>query len=104
MHDGVLSTQYVFASSGHATRVAVTTFVSEDAAHLGVTSLSLTPDFTGIVRLRFTLRPRPAPSRRFPLAAVPSAELQKSKAEVEAQIRLTDPTAPERGAEWYPGY
>src|ERR1039458_8650969 len=39
MYDGVLSTQYVFASSGHATRVAVTTFVSEDSTHLGVTSL-----------------------------------------------------------------
>ena len=35
MYDGVLSTQYVFASSGHATRVAVTTFVSEDARTLG---------------------------------------------------------------------
>ncbi len=104
MRDGLLSTQYVFASSGHATRVAVTTFVSEDAPHLGVTSLSLTPDFSGIVRLRFTLRPHPAPAHRFPLASVPSAELRKSEAEAEAQIRLSDPTAPERGAEWYPGY
>ena len=104
MYDGLLSTQYVFASRGRATSVAVTTFVSEDATHLGVTSLSLTPDFTGTVRLRFTLRPHPAPVHRFPLAAVPSAELRKSEAEFEAQIRLSDPTAPERGAEWYPGY
>jgi len=104
MYDGVLSTQYVFVSSGHATRVAVTTFVSEDATHVGVTSLSLTPDFTGTVRLRFTLRPHSAPAHRFPLAAVPSAELRKSEAEAEAQLRLSDPTAPERGAEWYPGY
>lgn len=104
MYDGVLSTQYVFASSGHATRVAVTTFVSEDATHVGVTSLSLTPDFTGTVRLRFTLRPHPAPAHRFPLAAVPSADLREAEAEAEAQIRASDPTAPERGAEWYPGY
>ena len=104
MYDGLLSTQYVFASSGHATSVAVTTFVSEDATHVGVTSLSLTPDFTGTVRLRFTLRPHPAPAHRFPLADVPSAELRKAEAESEAQLRLSDPTAPERGAEWYPGY
>ncbi len=104
MYDGVLSTQYVFASSGHATRVAVTTFVSEDATHVGVTSLSLTPDFNGTVRLRFTLRPHATPAHRFPLASVPSAELRKSEGEVEAQIRLSDSTAAERGAEWYPGY
>jgi trehalose/maltose hydrolase-like predicted phosphorylase len=104
MYDGVLSTQYVFASSGHVTRVAVTTFVSEDSTQVGVTSLSLTPDFTGTVLLRFTLRPHSAPAHRFPLASVPSAGLRKSEAEAEAQIRLTDPTAPERGAEWYPGY
>jgi trehalose/maltose hydrolase-like predicted phosphorylase len=104
MYDGVLSTQYVFASSGHATRVAVTTFVSEDATHVGVTSLSLTPDFTGTVRLRFTLRPHPAPAHRFPLATVPAADLRKAEAESEAEIRASDPTAPERGAEWYPGY
>ncbi len=104
MYDGVLRTQYVFTSSGNATRVGVTTFVSEDSTHVGVTSLSLTPGFTGTVRLRFTLRPRPAPAHRFQLAAVPAAKLRESEAETEAQIRRSDPTAPERGAEWYPGY
>ncbi len=104
MYDGVLSTQYVFASRSHATRVAVTTFVSEDAAHLGVTSLSLTPDFTGTVRLRFTLRPHAAPAHRFPLASVPAADLRKAEAEAEAEIRASDPLAAERAAEWYPGY
>jgi trehalose/maltose hydrolase-like predicted phosphorylase len=104
MYDGVLSTQYVFVSGGHSTRVAVTTLVSEDATHVGLTSLSLTPDFAGAVRLRFTLRPHPAPAHRFPLARVPRAELEKALAEVGKSLRLTDPTAPERVAEWYPGY
>ena len=104
MYDGVLSTQYVFVSGGHSTRVVVTTLVSEDATHLGLTSLSLTPEFTGAVRLRFTLRPHPAPAHRFPLARVPRAELEKALAEVGKSLHLTDPTAPERGAEWYPGY
>jgi protein-glucosylgalactosylhydroxylysine glucosidase len=104
MFDGVLSTQYVFANSGHATRVAVTTFVSEDSTHVGITSLSLTPEFTGDVRLRFTLRPHPAPAHRFPLATVPAAQLRQAEAASEAEIRASDLTAPERGAEWYPGY
>jgi len=104
MYDGVLNTQYVFAGGGHATQVAVTTFVSEDAAHVGVTRLSLTPDFTGTVRLRFTLRPHAAPAHRFLLQAVPAGDLRKAEAESEAEIRAADPTAPERGAEWYPGY
>jgi protein-glucosylgalactosylhydroxylysine glucosidase len=104
MYDGLLSTKYVFASGGHSTRVAVNTFVSENATHIGVTSLSLTPDFSGTVRLRFTLRPHPAPAHRFPLASVPSADLRKAEAASEAEIRAADPLAPERGAEWYPGY
>src|ERR1035437_3604014 len=62
MYDGVLSTQYVFVSGGHSTRVAVSTLVSEEATHTGLTSISLTPEFTGTVRLRFTLRPHPAPA------------------------------------------
>ena len=104
MHDGVLSTEYLFANTNHATRVAVTTFVSQVASHIGVTSLSVTPDFSGTVRLRFTLRPHPAPAHRFPMAAVPLAELSKAESEVGAQIRAADPTAPWRAAEWYPGF
>jgi trehalose/maltose hydrolase-like predicted phosphorylase len=104
MYDGVFSTQYVFVSGSHSTRVVVTTFVSEDATHVGLTSLSLTPDFAGTVRLRFTLRPHAAPAHRFPLARVPRADLEKAIAEVGESVRATDPTAPERAGEWYPGY
>jgi trehalose/maltose hydrolase-like predicted phosphorylase len=104
MYDGVLSTQYVFASSGHSTRVAVTTFVSEDATHLGLTSLSLTPDFAGAVCLRFTLRPHPAPAHRFPLARLTSAELEKAITKAGESVRSSDPTAADRAAMWYPGY
>jgi len=104
MYDGALNTQYVFASGAHATRVAVTTFVSEDKAHVGVTSLSVTPDFTGTVRLRFTLRPHAPPAHRFLLQQVPAGDLRKAEAESEAEIRASDPLAAERAEEWYPGY
>ncbi|MGO8735408.1 MAG: glycoside hydrolase family 65 protein [Terriglobia bacterium] len=103
MYDGVLSTQYVFVSGSHSTRVAVTTLVSEDATHVGLTSLSLTPEFAGTVRLRFTLRPHPAPTHRFPLARLTGEELEKAIAEAGESLRPTDPTAADRAAMWYPG-
>lgn len=104
LHEGILSTQYDFVSDAHRTHVAVTTLVSEDATHLGLTSMSITPDFTGTVRLRFTLRPHPMPSHRFPLARVPRTELMQAIDETEKGLRRNDPTVPERAAEWYPGY
>ncbi|MGD0129725.1 MAG: glycoside hydrolase family 65 protein [Terriglobia bacterium] len=122
MYDGLLHTQYDFASGGRSTRVEVTTLVSEDATHLGLISLSLTPDFTSTVRLRFTLRPYPAPAHRFAVARLTAPELEKSIADAGESLRLTDPTAvdqkgragalarppdptaPDRAAMWYPGY
>jgi trehalose/maltose hydrolase-like predicted phosphorylase len=103
MYDGVLSTQYVFVSGSHSTRVAVTTLVSEDETHVGLTSLSLTPEFAGTVRLRFTLRPHPAPAHRFPLARLTGEELEKAIAEAGESLRPADPTAADRAAMWYPG-
>lgn len=46
MHEGVLSTQYDFINGGQSTHISVTTLVSEDATHMGLTSLSLKPDFS----------------------------------------------------------
>jgi trehalose/maltose hydrolase-like predicted phosphorylase len=103
MYDGVLRTQYVFVSGSHSTRVAVTTLVSEDETHVGLTSLSLTPEFAGTVRLRFTLRPHPAPAHRFPLARLTGEELEKAIAEAGESLRPADPTAADRAAMWYPG-
>jgi trehalose/maltose hydrolase-like predicted phosphorylase len=128
MYDGVLSTQYIFASRDRSTQVAVSTFASEDETHVGVTRLSLTPDFTGLIRLSFTLRPHPAPVHRLALARLTREELAKTLAEVGprpqsidsagrpssmplsplAEIgprpQSIDPTANSRANEWYPGY
>ena len=122
MYDGLLSTHYIFTSGGRSTRVDVTTVVSEDSTHLGLVSLSLTPDFNGTVHLRFTLRPYPAPAHRFDLARLTAPELEKAIANSGESLRLTDPTAPgqrngsgavarpqhatapDRAAIWYPGY
>jgi trehalose/maltose hydrolase-like predicted phosphorylase len=103
LYDGDLTTNYVYSSGAHSTRVEVTTFVSEDATHLGVTRLSLTPDFDGTIRLRFTLRPRPAPVHRFPLARMTGEELEKSIADVGEKLGPTDPTGG-RAFYWHPGY
>src|SRR5256886_11685162 len=115
MRDGVLTTRYVWRNGGHFSRIAVTTFVSETATRLAATSLSITPDFAGQVRLRFTLRPWPAPAHRFALAKL---SLPETKQAVAAAYRLAlpsqtallsqvlkppTPTAANRAAIWYPG-
>ena len=115
MHDGVLTTQYMWQDGGRASRIALSTFVSEADARLGVTTLSVTPEFAGRVRLRFTLRPWPAPVHRFALAKL---SLPETKQAVAAAYRLAPPsqtallsqvlkpptpTAANRAAIWYPG-
>lgn len=106
MYDGILHTEYVFVSGGHSTHAVVTTFVSENATHVGVTSLSLTPNFAGAIRLRFTLRPFPAPPHRFPLARLTYEELQIAAARADAGLRVPGLTSPDWKAAmaWYPGY
>jgi trehalose/maltose hydrolase-like predicted phosphorylase len=76
MYDGVLTTSYVWAAGPNPMRVAVTTFVSQAAFHLATTRLTLTPQSTGIVRLRFSLRPGPAPVQRLPLSRLSWVELK----------------------------
>jgi hypothetical protein len=103
--DGRLETHYLWVDGGRTTRVEVNTFVSEAASHLAVTSLTLTPNFSGTIRLRFTLRPHPAPRYRLALAKLKRAELSNAIAAVRAKgLVLSGATDPDRAAVWYPGY
>jgi predicted alpha-1,2-mannosidase len=106
MFDGRLETHYTWDDAGRTTDVGVDTFISEAEPHLAVTSLTLTPGFSGIVRLRFTLRPNPAPPDRMALAKLNNAEVQKAIAAAERKKLVpTGPTAlaPGNAARWYPG-
>ncbi len=103
MYDGVLRTQYDWVNGDRASRIAVTTFVNEDSVHLAATSFSLTPGFSGPIRLRFTLRPHPAPAHRIPLAELDGSALEAAIAAAGPDLRLKDPTASDRARVWYPG-
>jgi trehalose/maltose hydrolase-like predicted phosphorylase len=115
MYDGTLTTRYVWADGGNSTQVAISTFVSEDAAHLGVTSLSLTPDFDGPIRLRFTLRPWPSFPHRLALGKLTLSQAKQAIATtykiprppetalLSQVLKPASPTAANRAAIWYPG-
>jgi trehalose/maltose hydrolase-like predicted phosphorylase len=99
MHDGVLDTRYRWHSPAHATDVSVTSFVSQSAPHLAVVSLTVRPQFSSRVHVRFTLHPLPAP-QRLPLAQM-SAEQFSAAA---AQANLPDlVSGGNRTPIWYPG-
>ncbi|MGA2987189.1 MAG: glycoside hydrolase family 65 protein [Terriglobia bacterium] len=94
--DGRLETHYTWVDGSKSSLIEVNTFVSEAAPHLAATSFTLTPRFSGVVRLRFTLRPHPALRYRLAMAKLDSAGLEKAVAAAHATLVLTDPTAPER--------
>jgi trehalose/maltose hydrolase-like predicted phosphorylase len=99
MHAGLLETRYEWRSSSHATRIAVTSFVSGTEPHLGVTSMELRPAFDGRIRLRFTLSVLSRP-KRLPLARLSAAEFS-ALARASEQAGLI--SGGRRDAIWYPG-
>jgi protein-glucosylgalactosylhydroxylysine glucosidase len=115
MHDGTLKTRYVWAVADRSTRVTVTTFVSEDTNHLGVTSIDLIPEFDGEIHLRFTLRPWAAFPHRLPLGKLSLAEAKQAIATtynlptppptalLSQVLKPATPTSANRAAIWYPG-
>jgi trehalose/maltose hydrolase-like predicted phosphorylase len=115
MHDGLLTTRYTWVDKGKATRIAILTFVSEDSSHLGVTSMTLTPEFDGPIKLRFTLRPWPAFPHRLALARLTLSQTKDAiaaaygipppaqNALLSQVLKPATPTAANRAAIWYPG-
>ncbi len=99
MRDGLLHTRYRWRSRGHDTDLAVTSFVSQSAAHLAAVTLELTPHFSGVVKVRFTLRLPPAP-HRLPLAEL-TAEQFAAAAAAGNQPQLAQ--GGNREAIWYAG-
>ena len=99
MHDGVLRTNYRWIDGGRATDISVISFVSERSPHLGAVSVQVTPHFSGLVRLRFTLR-LPPPPQRLPLAQM-TAEQFGDVAKTTHREDLA--TGGHRDAIWYPG-
>lgn len=99
MRHGELRTRYRWRSGAHSSDLELTAFVSESAPHLAAVSLTVTPRFNGMVRVRFTLRPAPAP-RRLPLADM-TAEQFAAAASAADRPELAQ--GGRRDAIWYSG-
>ncbi|NII11901.1 glycoside hydrolase family 65 protein [Oleiagrimonas sp. C23AA] len=104
MHAAVLDTRYRFDYAGRATQVHVTSFVSQADHHIGVTRLTLTPQFTGDVQLRFPLRLWSEHQPRFPIATMSFAKM--TDAVIASGQNLNDKPAPtpDRAPVWYAGF
>ena len=97
------------------TRIAVTTFVSEKSTHEGATTLQITPQFDGEVRVRFTLRSAPPFAHRLPMAKLTLPEVKQrlattynlpppdSTSVLSKMLKPLTPTGANRAAIWYPG-
>lgn len=105
MYDGRVETHYTWVDSAKRSQIDASSFVSENDVHVAGASLTITPQFDGVIRLRFTLRPHPAPRFRLPMARLSATELQGAMASHTApnEAKLRDPTAADRADMWYPG-
>ncbi len=76
MREGVLETSYTWTSGGRTVAISVTTFVDQANPHLAVTSVALTPDFSGLIQLNAGLRRLPALRTRLALAELTWEQLK----------------------------
>jgi len=67
MYNGVLETSYEWMDQGRMSSIRVHAFVSRSNQHLGVIKFSVTPAFSGPVKILLPIRPWEAP-KRLPLA------------------------------------
>ena len=111
MYAATVSTRYTWKK----TQVSVTTFVSENSTHEGATTLEITPQFDGDVRLRFTLRPAADFPHRLAMAKLTLPEIKRqlaatynlpppdSTSVLSKMLKPLTPTSANRAAIWYPG-
>lgn len=103
MHAGTLTTRYRWVNGGRSSDILVSTFVSQADPHLAATRLTLTPRFSGAVRLEFSLRLWPPPAHRFALARLTLAQMQAAVAASGQSLQAVAPATADRAAIWYPG-
>jgi trehalose/maltose hydrolase-like predicted phosphorylase len=103
MYDGTLSTRYRFVYANKSTDVKVTTFVSQDAAHLAATRFSITPQFDGSVQLSFPIRLWSEHQPRFPIAKLSGDEMIAAVIASGQNLDNKPVPTPDRAAVWYHG-
>jgi trehalose/maltose hydrolase-like predicted phosphorylase len=103
MQEATLTTSYRYVDHARSTQIKVTTFVSQAAAHLAATQLSMTPDFDGMVELSFALNLWAPHQPRLPLGRLTGDEMQEAVAANNLQLVAIPPSTPDRAAVWYHG-
>ncbi len=63
MHHGILQTHYQWRDGEKVTEVDAESFVSRSNPHLAAVKLTVTPHYSGLVSVSFTLRDWPSPNR-----------------------------------------
>ncbi len=103
LHEATLTTSYRYLDHGRATRIKVTTFVSQASTHLAASQISLTPDFDGTVQLAFALNLWAPYQPRLPLATLTGEQMQEAVAAHNMKLVSIPPATPDRAAIWYHG-
>ncbi|HUA27164.1 MAG TPA: glycosyl hydrolase family 65 protein [Steroidobacteraceae bacterium] len=104
LHEGTLTTHYRYEDFGRQTGIEVVTLVSQASPHVAATRISITPDYTGWVRLSFPLTLWIQHSPRFPLARMTGPEMEQALAKAGLSLQPHPPATSDRAAIWYPGY
>jgi trehalose/maltose hydrolase-like predicted phosphorylase len=104
LRTATLTTRYRYLDRGRATAVQVTTLLSEASPHIAATSLSITPDYDGVVQLSFALTLWAEHAPRFALAQLSGPEQDEAVAASGLTLAAQPPATPDRAAVWYPGY
>jgi protein-glucosylgalactosylhydroxylysine glucosidase len=103
LYEGTLTTRYRYLDHGRATRIEVTSLVSQASPHLAATRLSITPEFDGEVQLSFALNLWAPHQPRFPLARLTGDEMQEAVAAHNLKLEPVAPATPDRAVLWYHG-
>jgi Glycosyl hydrolase family 65 central catalytic domain/Glycosyl hydrolase family 65, N-terminal domain len=103
LHDATLTTRYRYVAGGKETAIEVLTLVSEAEPHLAATRIRITPDYDGLVRLSFPLKPWAPHRPRFAFAHLTGSEQDRALAARGLSLTPRPPATADRAALWYPG-
>jgi protein-glucosylgalactosylhydroxylysine glucosidase len=105
MYDATLTTSYRYTDdSKKTTKITVTTFISQSATHLAATQISITPEFSGTVRLSFSFNLWAPHEPRFPIRKMTGDEMITAVAANNMSvIEPVNHATPDRAPVWYHG-
>jgi trehalose/maltose hydrolase-like predicted phosphorylase len=105
MYDATLRTRYRYTDdSARSTFIDVITLVSQSSPHLAATQMTITPQFTGTVRLSFTFTLWAPHQPRFALAELTAEQLKQAlAANGRDLIEPVNQVSADRAPIWYHG-